>query len=68
MNLPRRLSAVPASIFYDADAVCRVDKVYVDGVHLPDCMAYDMDAGWAHNRVNGVFQPKVYVVVKVTSK
>ena len=52
----------------DAKACARVDRVYVDDVYLPECVAYDMDAGWAFNKVNGVWQPKVYGVVRVVLK
>lgn len=65
---PRQLSTVPASPHFDADACKRVGKVYVDDVHLPDCVAYDMDAGWAFNKIKGVWQPKVYGTIRVTGK
>lgn len=68
MSLPERLSIAPASPFHDAEACRRVDKVFVDGKHLPECVAYDIPAGWAKNRVNGVWQPKIYGAIRVTEK
>jgi len=68
MTLPRKLSIIPVSPNFDRNACARVDKVYVDGVHLPDCVAYDMDAGWALKRVNGIHQPKQHGKITVTEK
>jgi hypothetical protein len=68
MTLPRQLSIIKGMRSYNVEACGRVDRVFVDGVHLPDCIAYDMDAGWAQNHVKGVWQPKVYGVVTVTEK
>lgn len=68
MSLPDRLSIVPGSPFYDKDACARVDKVTVDGVHLPDCVSYDIPAGWAKNRIDGIWQPRVYGAVTVTER
>jgi hypothetical protein len=65
---PRQLSVVPISPFYNKEWISRIDKVSVDGVHLPNCRAYDIDAGWAAAKENGVFQPKVHGVVTVTVK
>lgn len=65
MNAPRRLSAVPASPYYDADAIKQVNKVFIDGVHLPMCVAYDIDAGWAFNKIDGLWQPKQYGKITV---
>lgn len=66
MTVPRQLSTNPASVHFDRAACARVDKVYVDNAYLPDCVAYDMDAGWAFNKVDGVWQPKLYGTVRVT--
>lgn len=66
--LPRQLSINPRSPYFNKDACARVRKVYVNDVHLPNCYAYDMDAGWAMNQVNGVWQPKKHGVIKVTEK
>lgn len=68
MNAPRQLAVSKLSPYYDEAALKAVDKVFVDGVHLPDCLAYDMDAGWAKNKINGVWQPKRQGVITVTMK
>jgi hypothetical protein len=67
MILPRKLSVSTKSPHYDEDAIARIDKVFVDGVHLEKCFAYDMDAGWAMQIINGIWRPKVYGVVTVTA-
>lgn len=67
--IPRKLCVHPRSPNYNKDALTRVDKVFVDGVHIPNCYAYDMDAGWANTlKANGVWGPKIYGVVTVTAK
>lgn len=63
--IPRRLSINATSPFYDRAALDKVDRVFVDGVHVPNCVAYDMDAGWAFGKANGYWQPRVYGVVTV---
>lgn len=69
MSLPRRLSSNPVSIFFNEEACKRVDKVFVDDVHIPNCMGYDLDAGWAFSKgPDGVWTPKVYGVVRVTER
>lgn len=65
---PQRLSVNPQSPHYDLDVARRVDKVFVDGVLVPNCGGYDKVAGWAYSVVNGVWQPKVHGVVKVVMK
>jgi hypothetical protein len=40
----------------------------VDGVHLPNCIAFDQDAGWAQQQIDGVFKPKVHGEITVTRK
>lgn len=65
---PRRLAALPASPYYDKEALQKIDKVFVDGVHLPDCIAYSMDEGWAFNKIAGVWQPRKLGVITVTVK
>ena len=70
MTLPRKLSIVKLSPDYNQEALGRVDKVFVDGEHIPDCVAYDKDAGWAFgkNPKTKSWQEKVYGVVKVTER
>lgn len=68
MTLPRKLSCHPKSPHYDPDALKRVDKVFVDDKRLPNCRAYDMDEGWACNIIDGVWQPKIHGVIRVTSR
>lgn len=68
MPVPRKLSNNPKSPHYNKEALTKVDKVFVDGKHLPLCYAYDMDAGWAAQSINGVWKPKVHGVVTVTEK
>lgn len=65
----RQLSTVLKSPHYD-DIACRaVDRVYVDDVYIPQCVAYDMDAGWAFGKdYKGIWAPKVYGVVRVVLK
>lgn len=43
MSLPRTLSNHPLNPHFNKDALLRVDKVYVDGVHLPNCCYYSKD-------------------------
>lgn len=66
--IPRKLSVNKRSPHYNEDGLKRVDKVFVDGVHIRDCYAYDMAAGWAMQLKNGLWQPKVYGAVTVTEK
>lgn len=68
MQAPRKLSVSTASPHYDKEAARRVDKVFVDGEHVPSCRAYDMDSGWAASQIDGVWKPKIYGVVTVTMK
>lgn len=63
---PRRLSVSEISPNYDKEAIRRIDRVVVDGVHVPECVAYDMDAGWAFGKKDGVWQPRVHGTVTVT--
>jgi len=65
MKSPDRLSVNPKSPHYDMDVARRIDKVRVDGVHVPDCAAYDKIQGWAMAITDGVWQPKVYGKVTV---
>lgn len=67
-TLPRKLCINPQSLNYHKDAIKMVDKVFVDDVHLPHCYAYDMDAGWAMQVINGLWKPKVYGVVRATNQ
>lgn len=64
----RKLSTVPVSPHYDKRAAMQVDRVTVDGKRIENCVAYDMDAGWAFGRVKGIWQPKVHGEVKVVLK
>lgn len=67
--LPRKLAISPHSPNYNKDALDRVDQVHVDGVHIPRCVAYDMDAGWAFGMdEKRNWLPRVYGVVTVTEK
>lgn len=66
MTLPRQLSTVPSSPYFDRETANRVDKVFVDGVHVANVVAYDMDAGWAFAKTNGCWQPKQYGIITVT--
>lgn len=68
MTLPSKLSINPNSPYYNKDAIKKVDKVFIDSVHLPHCYAYDIDAGWAMQMIDGLWKPKVYGVVMVTEK
>lgn len=49
MEAPRKLSTIPVSPHFDKAVARKIDKVFVDGIHIPRCVAYDMDAGWAFN-------------------
>jgi len=68
MKAPTKLSCHPQSPHYKKIYLDMVDKVFVDGVHIPTCFAYDMDEGWAFSKLNGVWQPKVYGEVTVKMK
>lgn len=65
---PRKLSTHPASPSFDREVVKKIDKVLVDGVHVPECVAYNMDEGWAFGKKDGIWQPRVHGVVTVTVK
>lgn len=65
-TLPRRLAVSPHSPFYDKEAIAMVDRVLVDDVHVPQCVAYDMDAGWAFGKAaDGSWLPRRYGTVTV---
>jgi hypothetical protein len=70
MSLPRKLSIHKESPNYNADALARVDAVFVDGTHVPNCVAYDKDAGWAFGKhpETKVWMPRVHGKVEVTEK
>lgn len=69
MTLPRKLSTIRISPNYNPEACKRVDRVFVDGHHFPQCVAYDMDAGWAlFKGEDGVWLPKKYGVITVTER
>lgn len=68
MRAPRKLSVHPMSPSYDKAACAAVDKVFVDGVYLPSVRAYDMDAGWAAQQLDGLWKPKIYGTVTVKMK
>lgn len=65
---PDQLSVASVSPFYDKDWISRIDKVFVDGVHLPNCRAYCISQGWAANRVDGINQPKKYGKITIKLK
>lgn len=68
---PRKLSCHPSSPDYAPAAITnKIDKVYVNDVHIPNCFAYDISAGWAFskNPVTKSWEPKVFGTVKVTLK
>lgn len=67
LTLPRVLSIYHKNPHYNAEALARVDKVYVDGVLLPDCAYYNMDKGEAiglDKKRNWL--PKVFGKITVT--
>lgn len=64
---PRALNASKVSPDYNEAWLKKIDKVFVDGVHLPDCVYYDMDKG----RARGLDEkrnwlPMQYGVITVT--
>ena len=65
---PRVLSTSKLSRDYDADAIRKIDKVFVDGIHLPNCVAYNIDQGWAFNKIDGLWQPRQNGAITVTVK
>jgi hypothetical protein len=66
---PRRLSISKISPNYNREAINAIDKVLVDGVLIQDCVAFDMDAGWAFGKdANKSWLPRVHGTVKVTYK
>lgn len=67
-SFPRKLSTNKASPHYNMEAARMVDKVFVDGVHVENCVAYDKDMGWAFGIKDGIWQPKVYGKVTVKLK
>lgn len=67
-SLPTRLSASKISPFYDREACLKVDKVFCNEIHIPNCIAYDITAGWAQEKRDGVFMPKVYGEIRVTER
>lgn len=54
------------SPYYDKEELRRIDKVFVDGEHLPNCYAYDIEGGWAKNEIGKIMQAKKYGVITVT--
>ena len=68
MNMPKQLSVIPSSPHYNSEVSNQIDKVFVDGNHIKNCIAYDMDQGWAKGRLNGNHGPKIYGKVTVTTK
>lgn len=69
MTAPRKLSMNPRSPNFNANAIKRVDKVFVDDVLITSCYAYDVDAGWVMQiSEKGIWLPKIYGTVTVTEK
>lgn len=69
MAVPRKLSVSQVSPWYDKDAIERIDKVFVDGVHLPRCVFYDMDGCRARGLdENRNWLPMQNGVITVTEK
>jgi hypothetical protein len=64
--IPRQLCAQEGHQWYDKVALLQVDKVFVDGVSVSPCFAYNMDEGWAIPRLKGYNGARVYGVVTVT--
>lgn len=46
-QVPRVLSAAKLSVHYNEEWLKKIDKVFVDGVHLPNCVYYSIDKGEA---------------------
>lgn len=70
MQAPRRLSVSKLSPYYDKLAIEQVDRVFVSGEHIPECVAYNMDEGWAigKDRRTRAWLPRKYGVVTVKMK
>lgn len=68
LSLPRQLAVSKLSPHYNELALKWVDRVFCDGEWFPDCVAYDMDAGWLVNKVNGVWAPRKYGTITVTAR
>lgn len=68
MTLPRRLSAHSKSPDYNLDALKRVDKVFVNGVHVPNAWFYDMDQRVVVPRLKGYNGTAIRGEVTVTEK
>lgn len=65
---PRKLSILPHSPNYNKDMLLKIHSVFVDGVHIPECVAYDMDQGWAKGRKDKIWGPKIHGHVTVLMK
>lgn len=70
MSVPRKLHVSKFSPHFDAEAIKRVDKVFLDGTHKPNCIAYDMDEGWVitKDQITRVHSPKLFGTVTVTER
>lgn len=68
MKAPRKLSSSPASPHFNKVACSAVDKVFCDGVLVPECVFYDMDAGKARGKHRGNWLPIVEGVITVKMK
>lgn len=68
MIAPRKLAISPISPNYNKEALTQVDKVFVNDKHLPNCVAYDMDAGWAFAKEGGKWMPRQHGEITVTMK
>jgi hypothetical protein len=67
---PRKLSTSKFSPFFDKAACQSIDKVFCDGVLVPFCVYYDMDAGRARGKtaIKGTWLPEVKGKITVTLK
>jgi len=70
MALPKRLSTNPHSKHYNEAACLCIDSVFVDGEYIPNCIAYDMIAGWAlgKDEKTKLWLPKAHGKVTVTER
>jgi hypothetical protein len=66
MDIPRRLSISKLSPHYNKQAILAIDAVFCNGVHVPNCVYYDMDKRECRGKINGVWTPMLVGEITVT--
>jgi hypothetical protein len=67
-QMPNILSTIPTSPFYNKELCELVDKVFVDGVHVPDVVSYNIPKGFVFHKAGRIVNEKTEGVVTLTLK